>query len=280
MGDHVLAPPWWLAPVEAAALVAWARACGLSWAQLGLGRNRLGSGLRWGLGAIAVVAVVYLIGVLVPLARPAFQDSRYHLPAGQALFTALVVIPFGTVVLEEVAFRSVLWGMLARHCRTWQVLVTTSLLFGLWHVLPSLRLATANRGVAARSGPGEPPWWCSPPWGSRRWAGRCSASCDAAATACSRAWGALGDQRPRRAVRAARLVPRPGELSTRREDRPESPWVTARICHTRSRPPGERQRVPGSVARPPGVARRRPWIGSSSGSSHSYDVPATSAAAG
>src|SRR4051794_13895436 len=138
-----------MAPVEAAALLVWARACGLSWAQLGLGRNRLASGLRWGLGAVAVVAAVFLIGVLVPLARPAFQDSRYHVPAGQALFTALVVIPLGTVVLEEIAFRSVLWGMLARHSRTWQVLVTTSLLFGLWHVLPSLHLGSANRGVAA-----------------------------------------------------------------------------------------------------------------------------------
>jgi membrane protease YdiL (CAAX protease family) len=154
VGDHVLAPAWWLAPVEAAALVGWARACGLSWAQLGLGRNRLASGLRWGLGAIAVVAVVFLIGVLVPLARPAFQDSRYHQAAGRALLTALVVIPFGTVVLEEIAFRSVLWGMLARHSRTWQVLVTTSLLFGLWHVLPSLHLASANRGVGEAIGGG------------------------------------------------------------------------------------------------------------------------------
>src|SRR5947209_17316913 len=154
VGDHVLAPAWWLAPVEAVALAAGARACGLSWAQLGLARNRLASGLRWGLGAIAVVAVVFLIGVLLPLARPAFQDSRYHLAAGRALFTALVVIPFGTVVLEEVAFRSVLWGMLARHCRTWQVLMTTSLLFGLWHVLPSLHLAAANGGVADTVGGG------------------------------------------------------------------------------------------------------------------------------
>lgn len=152
IGDYVLPSTWWLRPVEAAALIGWARASGLSWAQLGLGRNRLASGLRWGLGAVAVVAGVYLIGVLVPLVRPAFQDSRYHQPAGQALFTALVVIPFGTVVLEEVAFRSVLWGMLARHSRQWQVLATTSLLFGLWHVLPSLHLASANPGVDAAVG--------------------------------------------------------------------------------------------------------------------------------
>lgn len=152
VAGHVLPSPWWLGPVEAAVLLAWARWRGLSWAELGLGRDRLPSGLRWGLGAIAVVGGVFLIGVLIPLARPLFQDSRYHGAPGHALFTALVVIPLGTVVLEEIAFRSVLWGMLARHLGTWQVLATTSALFGLWHVLSSLQLASANAGVGAAIG--------------------------------------------------------------------------------------------------------------------------------
>lgn len=64
-----------------------------------------------------------------------------------ALLSALVVIPVGTVLLEEVAFRSVLWGMLSRHMTTWRVLLVSSALFGLWHVLPSLHLASANQGV-------------------------------------------------------------------------------------------------------------------------------------
>ena len=64
-----------------------------------------------------------------------------------ALTDALVTIPFGTVLLEEVAFRSVLWAVLARHMTTAQVLGTTSALFGIWHVLPSLRLASAHSAV-------------------------------------------------------------------------------------------------------------------------------------
>jgi membrane protease YdiL (CAAX protease family) len=152
--EHLLPGRWWLGPVEAGALLVFARGCGLTWAQLGLARNRMASGARWGLGAIGLVGAVYLAGVLLPATRSAFQDSRYHVPAPQALMTALVVIPLGTVVLEEVAFRSVLWGMLARHARTWQVLVGTSLLFGLWHVLPSLHLAAANRGVSGAIGSG------------------------------------------------------------------------------------------------------------------------------
>jgi membrane protease YdiL (CAAX protease family) len=146
--DHLLHPPWWVRALEGAGLVVWARLDGLSWSQLGLGRDRLASGCRWALGASGVVAGVYVVGVALPMTRSAFQDVRYHLPLPEALRTAFVLIPFGTVVLEELAFRSVLWGMLARHLRPWQVLVTTSGLFGLWHVLPSLHVGGTNRGVS------------------------------------------------------------------------------------------------------------------------------------
>jgi uncharacterized protein len=137
----------WLGPIAAVTLLAYARFSGLSWAQLEIGRDRVRSGGLWAVGAIAVVGAAYLAGVLLPSTRTAFLDARYHLGVAGALLSALVVIPVGTVLLEEVAFRSVLWGMLARHMTTWRVLAISSALFGLWHVLPSLHLASANRGV-------------------------------------------------------------------------------------------------------------------------------------
>jgi membrane protease YdiL (CAAX protease family) len=150
--DHLLSPPWWVRATEGVALLGYGRLSGLTWAQLGLSRGRAASGLRWALGAIGLVAAVYLVGVLVPGIRPAFQDARYHLEPPDALFTAFVVIPAGTVLLEEIAFRSVLWGMLSRHLRIWQVLGTTSVLFGLWHILPSPHLAAENRAVSGATG--------------------------------------------------------------------------------------------------------------------------------
>ena len=147
LAEHFLSNATWLGPVAALALLAFARWSGLTWSQLGLHRDRLRSGLQWGVGAIAVVATVYLVGVLLPLTRPAFLDARYHLGLHSALVTAFVVIPLSTIVLEEVAFRSVLWGMLARHAATWRVLLISSALFGLWHILPSLHMGTANHGV-------------------------------------------------------------------------------------------------------------------------------------
>jgi membrane protease YdiL (CAAX protease family) len=145
---HLLHEPWWVRALEGAALVAWARLVGLTWSELGLRRDRLWSGCRWALGTTAVVTGVYVVGVLLPLTRPAFMDVRYDLPLPDVLHRAFVVIPLGTVALEELAFRSVLWGMLSRHMRQWQVLVTTSALFGLWHILPSLHLGATNRGVS------------------------------------------------------------------------------------------------------------------------------------
>ena len=150
--NHALHPPWWVRALAGAGLLSAARLVGLSWSQLGLGRAGLRAGCLWGLGAIAAVAVVYTVGVLLPPVRPAFQDVRYDLPLPGALRTAFVAIPFGTVLLEEVAFRSVLWGALARHARPWQVLGTTSVLFGLWHVIPALGVGETNRGVSQTVG--------------------------------------------------------------------------------------------------------------------------------
>ncbi|MGV8964701.1 MAG: CPBP family intramembrane glutamic endopeptidase [Cellulomonas sp.] len=148
LGEHYLRGGLWLGPVAAGALLVFARLSGLSWSQLGLHRDRLRSGMRWGLGAIALVAGVYLAGVVMPLTRSAFLDGRYHFGVPGALMSAFVIIPLSTILLEEIAFRSVLWGMLARHAATWRVLLISSALFGLWHILPSLHISSANAGVA------------------------------------------------------------------------------------------------------------------------------------
>lgn len=154
LAHHVLG--WdavWLGPLSAAALLAFARWSGLSWDELGLGARSRARGVRWGAGAVVAVGAVYLVGVLVPATRSAFLDARYQLGPGQAVTTAFLTIPLGTVLLEEVAFRSVLWGFLARHAPTWQVMTGTSVLFGLWHVLPALD-STTNPAISGAVGDG------------------------------------------------------------------------------------------------------------------------------
>jgi uncharacterized protein len=132
-----------------------ARADGCSWADLGLGRGSYGPGLRW--SAVLVVAVLlgYLVAAALPVTHLAFVDARVtRLPAAAVPWHVLVRIPLGTVLLEEVAFRGVLYAMLARRYGVVAAVAGSSLLFGLWHVLPSLGLARANAAVSRLVGAG------------------------------------------------------------------------------------------------------------------------------
>ena len=145
-----------LGPAGAAGLLALARWAGLSWAELGLGRGTWRRGLRWALAAIGAVAVVFAVGAAAP-ADPE-RVPRYPLStsAGDTpLLTAFVLIPVGTVLFEEVAFRGVLWGLLRRRHGTWVATSVSSALFGLWHVLPSLGLAADDQAIGSTVGSGS-----------------------------------------------------------------------------------------------------------------------------
>ena len=132
-------------PLAAALLLVLGRSAGLSWAELGLGREALVRGLVWGAVATGAVAAGYAVGVAVPATRALFRDTRYRLGPGSALALAFVTIPLSTVVFEEVAFRGVLWGLVAAdHGPAWATGVS-AVLFGLWHVLPALDLLRSNQ---------------------------------------------------------------------------------------------------------------------------------------
>lgn len=143
-----------LGPVAAIGLLLLARRWGLSWDDLGLSRRTWARGLAYATGAVVAVAAVYAIGAALPLTRTAFLDVRYHMSTGSALLTALVIIPLGTVLLEEIAFRGVLLGLITRHGGIRWGLGFSSALFGAWHILPSLGLAAVNPALAQIFGGG------------------------------------------------------------------------------------------------------------------------------
>jgi membrane protease YdiL (CAAX protease family) len=145
-------PQRWYLPVcvlGTALLLTLARLDGLSAADLGLGRGTILPGLLWAALIMVLVGGVYAAAAGWPRTRGAFADRRAMESSGQAIATrALIVIPFGTVLLEETAFRGVLFGMLSdRHGTAWAV-VGSSLLFGLWHILPAGTMHAAHDGVS------------------------------------------------------------------------------------------------------------------------------------
>jgi membrane protease YdiL (CAAX protease family) len=130
----------------AACLLAVARAARLTVADLGLSRPAWPSGLRWGAAAAAVVAAAYALALLVPPVRQALPDTGGGVGRA-ALLAALVVVPLGTVLPEELAFRGLLLALLGRGHGVRAATLLSSGLFGLWHILPSL-----GGGVADAAG--------------------------------------------------------------------------------------------------------------------------------
>lgn len=124
---------------------------GLTSADLGLERTSVTSGLRWGAGAAVVAAVLIGIGVAVPTFNRFFDDARVQdMSLGLLAYRALVRIPLGTALLEEFAFRGFLFGAWRRIARPVGAALGSSLVFGLWHIRPSIELLDTN-GIAMAS---------------------------------------------------------------------------------------------------------------------------------
>ena len=128
---------------------------GASWTDLGLAWRYWIPGLLWALISIGLVTVFYVVAASFRRTRAAFHDERMsELTPGRLVFQALVEVPFGTVLLEEVAFRAVLFAMLARRFGLVTAVIVSALLFGLWHILPSIGTHEQNPALGSVVGGG------------------------------------------------------------------------------------------------------------------------------
>lgn len=96
----------------------------------------------WWPGVAAAAAVLAALALAVVVAPGVLADRRMAgVGARGTAWRALVRIPLGTVVLEEVAFRAVLPALLSP--------VAAAGLFGLWHIAPTAKALDVN-GVRRR----------------------------------------------------------------------------------------------------------------------------------
>lgn len=129
---------------------------GNDFTDMGLGFSYLLPGLIWAAVSIGLITAVYVIGSIFRKTREAFADERIGELSGKGLaFQALVEVPFGTVLLEEIAFRAVLFSMLARRFGVIPAIIISSILFGLWHILPSIGTHEANPALGSVVGSGR-----------------------------------------------------------------------------------------------------------------------------
>jgi hypothetical protein len=123
----------------AVALAGFARMSGVSPSELGLSPVDVRRGTRIGLVASAPLAAASAGAVALPRTRRLLADEKITgTSPTEAVFETLVRIPLETALAEEVIFRGVLLALgLRSRSRGWAV-VTSSVLFGLWHVVPTM----------------------------------------------------------------------------------------------------------------------------------------------
>ncbi len=146
-----------VALLTAVGLVVVAVRAELTAGDLGLAWDSLPAGLLWSVVLVLLVGAGVAVGLRVPRLRRAFRDPRHRGPGVRAARRALVDVPLGTVLLEELAFRGVVLALLVRDLGAPWAVVLSSVLFGLWHVLgawdtrasvPGTVVATTGAGVA------------------------------------------------------------------------------------------------------------------------------------
>lgn len=113
--------------------------------ELGLRPDRLRRGFVVGLLAAASIVAAVVGLAFVPGARRFLADDRVvGASAGAIAFQALVRIPLATALYEELLFRGVVFGLLVRHLTVLAAAAISALLFGLWHVLPTIATLEVN----------------------------------------------------------------------------------------------------------------------------------------
>ena len=107
---------------------------GLDRAGFGLARSQVRKGLIYGGAVLAVVGAGLALVAIVPLTSDVLRDDRVLVVLPGMLFQVFVEIPLGTVLLEELAFRGTLLGLLRTRWSTPVAIAVSSGIFGLWHV--------------------------------------------------------------------------------------------------------------------------------------------------
>ncbi|MCS7207771.1 MAG: CPBP family intramembrane metalloprotease [Dehalococcoidia bacterium] len=115
---------------------------GLSWEGMGWSGKGLGASLGWGALVGLVLGLPALVGAfLLPrLPGPAQSFAPPDAPSSPAslAYHVLLRIPLGTALFEEVAFRGVVFGLVAQRLSPLHALLFSAGAFALWHIGPIL----------------------------------------------------------------------------------------------------------------------------------------------
>jgi CAAX protease family protein len=134
--------------LAAAALVEMAVRNGASLSEQGLSKQSMWRGLKLGALASIPVAVAIVSGSRILGLRDLYRlQTAGPIPFRAVLGEAVLRIPFVTALPEELIFRAGLLELARRRMGTNEAAAATSLLFGLFHIPPTLRRIRAGNTV-------------------------------------------------------------------------------------------------------------------------------------
>jgi len=144
--SNLVLDPAWHIPFQLGILgisILIATRAGTTWTSMGLRKDRTKRGFIVGGVIIGLITIGFVVAIAVaavfPDVRPMFDNTEViENSTGFVLFQAFIRIPIATAFYEEVLFRGVIFGMLTRRHSPLLAAVITSLLFGLWHIAPTI----------------------------------------------------------------------------------------------------------------------------------------------
>jgi membrane protease YdiL (CAAX protease family) len=148
-------PERWQIPASLAAAgvtCAFALRAGAGIERQGLQPEHAPDGLKLGAAAAVPIALAIGAGALSGRMRAFYEERRIvEAPAPRALYETGVRIPLGTALPEELIFRSAVLGVLSKYHSPWKASAFSSVLFGLWHIAPTLDRMRDDPAAGERS---------------------------------------------------------------------------------------------------------------------------------
>lgn len=124
-------------------------AFGINLEQMGLALDKILPGIFIAFMAALVIIISTAVIAIIPMLRKFFLgDDLAHASGKLITYEATIRVPFGTALLEEVLFRGVLLGLLLQHNSTVVAVLISSVIFGLWHILPTISMLESNKIIA------------------------------------------------------------------------------------------------------------------------------------
>lgn len=134
--------------VVSLACIAYGLFVGLNFSDMGLAIHHVMQGIIVGLVVSLPIILIILLGARVRWLQPVIGTAKKQ-SSRQIAYELGFRLPFGTALSEEVIFRGVLLGLLLQHHSQPVAVLVASLLFGLWHIIPTIETIRTHSVLSA-----------------------------------------------------------------------------------------------------------------------------------